>query len=168
MSLPRVITAFQLFVDGRGMLGKTEKVTLPNLEIETEEYRGGGMDLPIELDQGMKAMEMSFMHAEFDPDLAKLFGLRNGNTIPFTVRAASEDDEGNVIPVVIQGRGKLKGLDLGDLEPGKKGAVDFSVALRYFKLTIDGSNVIEIDAENGKRIIDGVDQLSERRAAIGV
>ena len=42
------------------------------------------------------------------------------------------------------------------------------VALRYYKLEIGGETIHEIDAENMKRVINGVDQLEKRRAALGL
>ncbi|MEM7270753.1 MAG: phage major tail tube protein, partial [Pseudomonadota bacterium] len=38
----------------------------------------------------------------------------------------------------------------------------------YFRVEINGEDVVEIDVENGRRIIDGVDQLAEIRAAMGL
>lgn len=46
----KVLKNFSLFVDGRGYAGKAEEVTPPKLTIKTEEFRGGGMDAPIDID----------------------------------------------------------------------------------------------------------------------
>ena len=49
---PRVLRGFDVFVDGRGYAGKVEELELPKLSIKTEEFRAGGMDVPVELDMG--------------------------------------------------------------------------------------------------------------------
>jgi len=43
-----------------------------------------------------------------------------------------------------------------------------TVAANYYKLTIDGKELIEIDAENMIRKIDGVDQMTSMRTALGI
>ncbi len=48
--LPKILRNFNVFVDGRGYAGKIDEITLPKLTIKTEEYRAGGMDIPINID----------------------------------------------------------------------------------------------------------------------
>ncbi len=55
--LPKILRNFNVFVDGRGYAGKIEEITLPKLTIKTEEYRAGGMDIPISIDMGMEKLE---------------------------------------------------------------------------------------------------------------
>lgn len=43
-----------------------------------------------------------------------------------------------------------------------------SMDLRYYKLVYNGKELIEIDAENMIRKIDGVDQLASTRTALGL
>ena len=77
----KVLKNFSLFVDGRGYAGKAEEVTPPKLTIKTEEFRGGGMDAPIDIDLGMEKMECQFILVDFDAELMKLFGLVDGNAV---------------------------------------------------------------------------------------
>ncbi|MFM9500773.1 phage major tail tube protein, partial [Streptomyces galilaeus] len=49
--LPQVIRAMNLFADGKGYAGVVEEVTPPKLTLKTEEFKAGGMDAPLELDQ---------------------------------------------------------------------------------------------------------------------
>jgi P2 family phage contractile tail tube protein len=44
----------------------------------------------------------------------------------------------------------------------------FAYSLRYFKLTVGGRELVEVDKVNMIRRISGVDQLETIRAAIGV
>jgi P2 family phage contractile tail tube protein len=43
-----------------------------------------------------------------------------------------------------------------------------SVALNYFRLTIAGEEVVEVDAKNLVRKVGGVDQMAKIRNAIGL
>ena len=42
------------------------------------------------------------------------------------------------------------------------------MAVRYFKFTHDGDVIHEIDVDNMKRIVNGVDQLEAQREALGL
>ena len=108
----KVLKNFSLFVDGRGYAGKAEEVTPPKLTIKTEEFRGGGMDAPIDIDLGMEKMECQFTLVDFDAELMKLFGLVDGNAVQVTLRGALCDDN-SVTPIVISLRGMYKELDFG-------------------------------------------------------
>ena len=73
-----------------------------------------------------------------------------------------------VIPVVVTVTGAWKDLDLGNWKSGDKSTLKASVSLRYYKLSIGGTDLVEVDVENMVRIIDGTDQLAPMRDAIGV
>ncbi|HFX0607365.1 TPA: phage major tail tube protein, partial [Pseudomonas aeruginosa] len=44
----------------------------------------------------------------------------------------------------------------------------YSVGVTYYKLEVDGRVVFEIDPLAPLRVINGVDQLAETRAALGI
>ena len=46
--------------------------------------------------------------------------------------------------------------------------MNFKVPLTYYKIIVDGKELVEIDALNTIFIVDGVDKLAEHRAAIGL
>ena len=168
MPVARLLKNISLFVDGRGYAGKVDSFTPPKLTVKTEEHRAGGMDAPIEVDMGMEKLEAGLTLSGVDKDALKLFGLTTGSFAPMTLRGASQGDTGEVEAAAIHMRGQVKEVDWGDWEPGAKAPVKLMVALRYYKLEVAGETVHEIDVENMKRIVDGVDQLAELRAALGL
>ena len=84
--LPKILKNFSAFVDGRGYAGRVDEITLPKLSIKTEEYRGGGMDVPIDIDLGMEKLEAEITFSEYDPELFRLFGIMDNSTVNFTLR----------------------------------------------------------------------------------
>lgn len=165
--IPKILKNFSAFVDGRGFAGRVDEVVLPKLTIQTEEHRAGGMDAPIEIDLGMEKLEAELTFAEYDIELFRLFGLNDGNAVAITLRGAIQAG-GDAEPVVINLRGFFRELDAGTWKAGDKATLKCMVAARYYKLTINETEVIEIDAENMVRVINGVDQLASVRDAIGV
>jgi len=163
-----ILKNMNLFVDGRGKAGKVEELNPPKITLKTEEHRGGGMDIPIEIETGMEKLEFGFSLLSFDKEVLKLFGLSAGNSTELTIRGALESEDGTTTPVKFNLKGKLKELDYGNWKPGDKAPLKCMVALKYYKLT-HGSDVIhEIDVEGMTRIIDGNDQLAEQRTALGL
>lgn len=165
--IPRVLKNYSLFVDGRGLAGTIDTLTLPTLTTKMEEFRGGGMDAPVELDMGMEKLEGSFVLAEYNPDIVSLFGLASANT-QLTARGALRRDGEDAVAAVVNMTGAIKELDPGDWKAGDMTTGTFNYTLRYFKLTVGGRELVEIDKVNMIRRINGVDQLASIRSALGV
>lgn len=168
MAARDVLKNLNLFVDGRGYAGQIDEYNAPDLAIQTEDYRGGGMDAPVALDMGMEALETSFALAAYDADVLALFGVAEGQTVPFTARGALESYDGTVKPVVHQMRGKITRMARGTWAPGQKAALTITMRLDYYSERVDGVTINEIDVLNMVRIVGGVDRLAAQRAAIGL
>ena len=168
MAIPKLLKDVSLFIDGKGYVANVEEFDPPKLAIKTEEHRAGGMDVPLEIDMGMEKLEATVSLSNADRDALKMFGLAPGALVPLTLRGSQEDELGDAEPVVHTLRGPLKEVDWGTWKPGEKAPCKLMVALRYYKLEIGGETLHEIDVENMKRVINGVDQLEKRRAALGL
>ena len=165
--LPKILKNFNVYVDGRGYAGRVDEITLPKLTIKTDEYQGAGMSAPVEIDLGMEKLEMDMTFSEYDQELFKLFGLTNGSEFALTIRGALQGS-GDTSPVVINVRGYFKEMDFDSWKPAEKASLKCSVACNYYKLTIDGAELIEVDPVNMIRNVNGVDQLSELRQALQI
>jgi P2 family phage contractile tail tube protein len=165
--LPKILKNFNAFVDGKGFAGRIEEIVLPKLTLKTEEFRAGGMDVPVQVDLGMEKMEAELTFAEYDPDLFRLFGITDSAGVSFTLRGGMQG-VGNAESVVVNLRGIIKELDAGTWKAGEKGTLKCTIAAHYYRLTIDDRELVEIDAENMIRKINGTDQLPSLRSAIGI
>lgn len=165
--IPKILKNFNVYVDGRGYAGRVEEITLPKLTIKTEEFLGAGMAAPVEIDLGMEKLEMELTFAEYDSEIFKLFGLTNGSETAFTIRGAIQGS-GSTESVVINVRGFFKELDCDTWKPAEKTALKCSIACTYYKLSIGGVELIEIDPVNMVRNVNGSDQLSGLREILQV
>jgi P2 family phage contractile tail tube protein len=166
--IPRVLKNFSLFVDGRGLAGTVSTLTLPTLTTKMEEFRGGGMDAPVEIDMGMEKLESSFELFDYDENVLSLYGLADGAATQITARGALRRDGEAAVAMVVNMTGVIKEMDPGDWEAGEQTSMTCNMALRYLKITIGGRVVVEIDKVNMIRRINGADQLESIRTAIGV
>lgn len=168
MAARDVIKNQNLFVDGRGYAGQLQEVNPPKLELMVEEFRGGGMDVPVDLTMGMNKLVGDFTLISYDKDVLSLFGVAEGSTVPFVIREALESYDGTPTAVVHTMRGKITSLDPGTHAPGKLAPLKVSVSLNYYKQQHGDTVVHEIDAVNMIRTINGVDALASQRAALGI
>jgi P2 family phage contractile tail tube protein len=168
MALSAILKNFSLFCDGRGYAGECEELTPPKLTFKTDEFRNGGMDAPVSIEMGMDKLEASFSLTKYDADVLKLFGLAPGNSKPLTFRGSVVSEDGTEIPVIINLTGYLTEVDMGSWKPGDKATLKGTVAVRYYKHTINGEVIHEVDIPNCVRIIAGVDQLKQTRANLGM
>tara|TARA_E500000331_G_scaffold85277_2_gene80804 strand:- start:330 stop:836 length:507 start_codon:yes stop_codon:yes gene_type:complete len=168
MALPRTLKNFSLQVDGKGFAGRITELVLPTLTVTTEDFRAGGMDVAAQIDTGMEPLETSFTLAEYDPEVIKLFGLTVQNSVRLVARGALQRNGEAAVPITVTMNGHIKEFDPGSWSAGDMTEASFTLGLRYYKLDIDGSTNVEIDVENMERKIDGVDQLSSIRSAMGI
>lgn len=165
--LPRKLKNFTAFVDAKGYAGRVSEIELPKLTLKTEEFRAGGMDAPVEIDMGMEKIEASITFSEYDEEIFRHFGLTAGNGVGLTLRGARQNSTGTD-EIIINLTGIFKELDSGSWKSGDETTLKASVACTYYKLTIAGSELIEINTVGMVRKINGEDQLQEQRVALGL
>lgn len=166
--VPQTLYLMNLFIDGVSFSGDVPTLSLPKLAIKTDEYRAGGMDMAIEMDQGMEKMEASFSTRGVRRDAMKYFGLADGSAFNAVFRGSFKEHKARTTSVVATLRGMLKELDFGDWKPGEPAEFKYAIAVSYYKLEVAGSLMYEIDPVNCVRVINGVDQLASVRRDLGL
>ncbi|MFM7469816.1 MAG: phage major tail tube protein [Vampirovibrionales bacterium] len=165
----QVLKNFSLFLNGDSYKGKAEDVTPPKFTFKTEEYRLGGMDVPLNVEMGMEALTLSFTLMAYNKEALKLMG----NTLlptRFVLKGALQDElVGTIQPVEIVAVGRFKSVDLGQWKAGEASKIQFeSMALPYYSYSQNGELLHLIDVNNMVRVINGFDQLAAQRLALGL
>lgn len=161
MSLTYILRKFAVWVDGFGKLGEGENCKLPVMEVNTEDFRAAGMDMPIKVDIGCNPMILEFKLSSMDPQVYPLWGLYPGREHTFTIRGAlAHFADGAAFPAIATCFGNLHKVEADNFEPNKKILHTFVVDLTYYNLTIGSHAIYEIDIINGIRMVGGVDQLA--------
>ncbi|MFW5455013.1 phage major tail tube protein [Thioalkalivibrio sulfidiphilus] len=166
--IPSTIVNYAAFIDGRGYAGRID-VQLPELTLKTEDYDSGGLAAGVRIAMGrVEPVDVGFTLKEYNPEVLKLFGLANGRGLPLVVRGAQRGDDGVVHEVRVDVRGLYYQTNLGSFDGDSRAEMEGTINARWYRLAIDGETIHELDAENCKLIIGGVDQLEEVRRAIGI
>ncbi len=160
----RVLKNFTLSVDGHGQAGRLEEYSPPEFAKITEDFRAGGMDIAVPVELGMEPMEVTFKLFDYNKTLLTRF---KDKSIPLVARGGAEDSAtGEVIAVTQTMRGMITKIGSGTWKPNDRAILEITAKLTAFKEEHDGEVVIEIDAENMIRNIDGQDVLAGVREAL--
>lgn len=158
----------QAFVDGQGYAGQCSEVEVPKLEVTVREIAAGGMSGAIEVRQNRHpVMTASLTFVGLPQEIYKLFGTKEGNDLPFTVRGSTEDRDGTTHPHVIKMRGFIKSIDEGVWKDGEDVPCKIELSLRYYYREADGQRLLECDPENMVFFSGETDLLAEHRQNIG-
>jgi len=157
--LPRRLSGFTLFINGRDKGGLITAMRLPQLSVRSEGYRSGGMDMPVPImTGGMEMMEAEITLAEYDVQVMQNIGNQSTPVQMEAKGVARLNSVYQTISVKITGYiTTIPGWDwtAGETNP----TMSFTTQLNYYAIDIDGVNIIEIDPVNMKRVINGQDQL---------
>lgn len=165
--LPRILKNVTLYVDGENLVGRIMSVTLPELSLVEEAYRGGGMDAEIDQDMGMNKLDMSFTLGEFSPSVIEQFGLFSART-KITMRAAVQRQGEAAVPAIVYAQGMFKNITRDEMRPGANSTMQVSANLNMYRELLAGRELVNIDIINMIRFIGGVDRLADQRAALGM
>ena len=163
--MPRyILRNCTIFADRVSKIGQASEITLPVPTEKVEEMRNAGMVMPIDVPMGFEKPEASFKLSGFDPQTIVLFGLAVGVEKEYMVTGALAHEDGTIINATAYIRGRLIKNDHGSWKPGEAGENDFQITLRYYRLEVDGSTLIEMTPFEVS--IGGVSQTSSIRAAL--
>jgi P2 family phage contractile tail tube protein len=144
--LPRFIMRnCMLWADRESKLGQIGDITPPVPEVKLEEMRNAGMIKPRKVNMGYEALEFSFKMPGLDPQVMKLFGIKPGEENPFMITGALVDEDGDEHSAVMTIRGFVYKVDHGSWKAGDLAENDHQCSVNYYKLEVDGEELIEMD-----------------------
>jgi P2 family phage contractile tail tube protein len=169
MALPKKLKAFNLFNNGENYVGQVAEVTPPKLTRKTEAYRGGGMNGPIDLDFGQEAIVLEWTCGGLMKSVLQQYGITKHDGVQLRFAGAYQAEDAtrpDAVEIIV--RGRHKELDFGNAKPGDDTSFKVSTSCSYYKLSINGETIIEIDFINMIEKVNGDDLLATLRNAIGL
>lgn len=171
MALPRKLKNFNLFMNGANYVGVAEELTLPKITRKLEAYRGGGMNGSVQIDMGLDdgALDSEFTLGGADIDVYRQWGSSTIDAVQLRLCGAYQrDDTGETLAVEVVLRGRYSEIDGGNWKSGDNTQTKVTVKPTYYKLVMDGQEIIEIDIVNMVEKVDGKDLLQAQRDALGL
>ena len=159
---------FTVWINDVGKLGEAPSFQPPELNIQTEEFRGGGMDGSVEVPMGIEKIEFDFDLHTWDEDMWENLGYGPGSMdVPVTFRGYLLTPGGTEKGVIIETRALLKSIKTNKVEAGKKVDMTIHLAANYYRQEINGTTHTEIDLFNKVTIIGGKDKSANARRILG-
>lgn len=168
MKLPLILKGFNLFVEGRDTYGLTVDITRPKISRQTEDYMPGGSMIEMTVVHGFEKLEIEITSKGYDAELIKsMASTINGKLIRYQ-GALQREDESEYHVLKGEARGRIIEADPGTDKQGEGGEHKFKIVLAYWKETLDGEPVAEIDVLGNKAVFGGVDERAGLRKALGL
>lgn len=169
MGLPAKLKDFNIFNEGLSYMGQVVEVTLPKLTRKVEAYIAAGMSGPIDVDFHQEAVALEWTAGGLIIDAIKQWaaGTHNAVQLRFTGAYQADDNE-EAITVEIVLRGRHVELDMGNAKRGSDTEQKYKTSCSYYKLTVAGEELIELDFLAGIEKVGGVDRRASIMKAIGL
>jgi len=172
MEVPNVLNDANIYVDGANWLGKAE-VSLPEIAQKMVDYAAFGVSGTVEVPVigHTDKMEGTIKFKSMTADAANV--LYNPQKAPLLdARAAIQKydpstGEMKTYPVKVTIRAFFKKIKLSDFKQASDVESEASYAAHYFKLEIDGQEIVEIDQFNYIYKVKGQDILTEIKSTLG-
>lgn len=170
MKIPEKVSQFNMYEDGKKLVGLSGEITLPSLESLTETISGAGIAGEYETTSigqfGSLSMEIP-INRLYD----KNFSLMSPGQKHLVLRASVSAYDSSIGTSVEEGlkvtiRGNPKGLDLGKIAVGKPTESKNTLEIMYIKIELGGKVLLELDKINFIFILNGVDVLAQIRSNI--
>ncbi|WOD12780.1 phage major tail tube protein [Pseudomonas sp. NyZ704] len=171
MAMPRKLKNLNIFNEGASYQGVAKAITLPPLSRKMEGYRGGGMNGTVKVDMGLSddGIQVTWKLGGWDLLAIRQWGATSASAVGLRFSGAVQrDDTGDVSAVEVVMRGRHEEISFGDSEPGADTEHEITTTCTYYKLSVDGEVLVEIDILNMIEIVDGVDILEAQRRAVGL
>ncbi|MDO6525431.1 phage major tail tube protein [Motilimonas sp. 1_MG-2023] len=171
MALPRKLKHLNVFIDGDNWVGVAESYTPAKLTRKFEKYRGAGMPGAADIDMGLddEALATSFVFGGYEAALLRKMSEEKVDGVMLRFAGSYQrDDTGEVIAVEIVQRGRFTERDAGEQKTAESTQVTMNMTNVYYKETVDGENLVEVDVVNMVEIVNGKDMMAAHRRAIGL
>lgn len=170
MNVKKIFDA-SVYVNDKSKHGQASEVTCPDVSFVMNEYNALGMIGQVKLFNGIEAMEMSvkWQHIDNDAQIALANPLKAVDITIFSSRAGYDNSghtEEKKIAMYVRGFStKHQG---GSYKPREDSEFESTIAVFYYKLEVDGEEILEIDVMNNIFTVNGVDMLEERKSNLGI
>ncbi|MBF2055109.1 MAG: phage major tail tube protein [Candidatus Sericytochromatia bacterium] len=163
-------TNANVYIDGNSLMGQVAEIELPDIKTKMSEHKALGMIGAMELPSGIDKLAGKIKWTAFYPDALKRFAHPH-KTIQLQVRGSLESYQpqgiASEVPVVAVLTIMSQNLPKAAIKPQDNVELDTDYSAYYYKLTINGEDIVEIDLFANIHKVGGVDILENYRNNLG-
>lgn len=168
---PSVVNNFNVYNQGKKLIGQTGEVTLPTFDSKTTTINGAGILGDIE-DPVMGQVQSTTVEIPFRTLSDDCFSICNPlEAVDITLRGAiqcmnTKTGRNEMKGMRIVMRGKEKSFKPGSVKAGEQMNCSVTLELVYIMIEVNGEKMIELDKLNGVYVVAGNDLLAGINALI--
>lgn len=169
--IPELTTNFMVYGEDNAFLG-VANVELPEIAPMTTTVSGAGIAGEVEVPvlSHFGSMSVKLQWRQVTPEVARL---AKPTSHELVLRAALQSRDATTLQTVTKSlrialRSMPKSISLGTLEAGATTDTETELEVAYFKMEIDGKEMVEIDKFNFKASFEGDNTLDEVKQALGM
>ncbi|QND86516.1 Phage tail tube protein FII [Chromobacterium vaccinii] len=167
--LPNILRKANLFNEGKSFLDECLEVKLPDLELDFEKYRSGGMIGEVPVLKGIGEMKLEHKYSSPVREIVAKFGAAKIDAARLRWLGSYENaSTGAAQTVEVVAAGRHKKMGGGDAKVGEAGGFAVETELTYYRLVVDGEEFVEIDKLRSIFKVLGVDLEEEHRRNVGL
>ena len=163
MIQPKVINKFNVYGDGTKYFGKGDEVTLPAIESVLATFNAGLGEVEMPVMGMLQKMEIEIPFVTLCAEGISAFAANR--SVNLTLRASQQGEaaDGSIgyQPIKAVVKGPCKKFDPGKIKAGESTGAKATIAVNYYSIDIDGTNVIEIDVLNDVYKVNGEDIMKD-------
>ncbi|MBN1469430.1 MAG: phage major tail tube protein [Fusobacteriaceae bacterium] len=169
--IPHALSNFKVYNNGTDLVGLMD-IDLPKVETNKETISGAGIggEFEVPLIGLLKAMNCSITSRVLTKSNFKLLNPL-GIDLTFMGSIQSSDRATGVlaqVPIKARIKGYPSSLDPGKIEPGKAMGSKNEFSVTYYKVWINGEELLEADVINCIYALEGIDYAAPIRANVGM
>lgn len=167
-----ILRDFTVWIRDVGMIGESPGFQIPEIRIQTEEFRGGGMFGTVEIPMGVERIEFDFdLHTWNENVFQELGFSSSAMSVPISFRGHMVTAEGGSTGVFINTLSLIKEIKPAKVSPGKKTELTVSCAAHYFQHRIGPvtaqRTITEINVFDNTFFVGGRDLAEGSREILG-
>lgn len=159
-----------IYVDGNCLLGRAEEFKLPTVKFKMADHKAVGMVGTIKLPSGIEALEGEIKWNSFYQDVwSKLLDPFTAVQLQARGNLETHTSQGRIaqVPYVVFLTASFFEVPMGDFKQNDKAEFNSKYYATYIKQTVNGQNVLEVDAMANIYKVNDVDKLDLYRTNIG-
>jgi P2 family phage contractile tail tube protein len=161
-----------VYIDGFSLFGAFEEVTLPEIKTVNQEHKALGMIGKLEFPSGFDMMTVKVKwNGPYDLGLITSSAVYTGQNLIFMASRESWDAAaGRYLEQPVRAYLNVRPKGIGGMNSKPMTDVDLETewACTSYFLEIDGNPIVNIDINNSIYEVEGVDQLAQYRANLGI
>ena len=170
MTIAKVYDA-NVYVNNASKHGQASEITAPTITAIMTDYKAMGMVGSLEFFNGIDKIEVTIKWTYPDSEAQKACA-NFLKPVDLMIRSSkAEYDNGGITaekPIVMYVRGYPKAHPGGSFKAKEDTELENTFTVNYYKLEIDGEEIVEIDVTNNIYKVGGEDLLAERRQNLGL